>query len=60
MEWSFKENHVAVIALHKCKKLDSQIFKPLKLLKISQNFVYWAINTIRNCGVLKGGLGQDA
>jgi hypothetical protein len=43
MEWGFKENRVAVIALYKCKKSDSQIFKLLKPLKISQNFVYRAI-----------------
>jgi len=34
---------VAVIALHKCGKSDSQIFKLLKPLKISRNFVYQAI-----------------
>jgi len=60
MEWCFKENHVAVNALHKCRKSDSQIFKPLKPLKISHNFVYRAINVIRNCGVLKTGFGYDA
>jgi hypothetical protein len=43
MEWGFKENYVAVIALHKCGKSDSPIFKLLKPLKISRNFVYWAI-----------------
>jgi len=43
MEWGFKENRVAVIALHKCRKSDSQIFKLLKRLKMSRNFVYWAI-----------------
>ena len=43
MEWGFKENHVAVILLHKCGKSDSQIFKLLKPLKISRNFVYRAI-----------------
>ena len=43
MEWGFKENHVAVIALHKCGKSDSKIFRLLKPLKISQNFVYQAI-----------------
>jgi len=40
MEWGFKENRVAVIALHECEKSDSQIFKLLKPLKISRNFVY--------------------
>jgi hypothetical protein len=43
MEWGFKENRVAVIALHKCGKSDSQIFKLLKPLKIPRNFVYRAI-----------------
>jgi hypothetical protein len=32
-----------MIALHKCGKPDSQIFKLLTPLKISRNFVYWAI-----------------
>jgi hypothetical protein len=41
--WGFKENRVAVIALHKCGKSDSQIFKLLKPLKIPRNFVYRAI-----------------
>jgi hypothetical protein len=35
MEWGFKESRVAVIALHKCRKSDSQIFKLLKPMKIS-------------------------
>jgi transposase len=43
MEWSFKKNRVAVIALHKCGKSDTQISKPLKPLKMSRNFVYRAI-----------------
>jgi len=43
MEWGFKENRVAVIALQKCGKSDSPIFKLLKPLKISLNFVYQAI-----------------
>jgi transposase len=43
MEWGFKENRVAVTALHKCGKSDSQIFKLLKPLKISRNFVYRSI-----------------
>jgi hypothetical protein len=42
MEWGVKENHVAVIALHKCGKFLSQIFELLKPLKISRMFVYWA------------------
>jgi transposase len=45
MKWDFKENRVAVAvtALHKCGKSSSQIFKFLKPLKISRNFVYRAI-----------------
>jgi len=43
MEWGSKENHVAVIHLHKYGKSDSQIFNLFKPLKISCNFVYWAI-----------------
>jgi len=39
MEWGFKENCVAVIALHKCRKSDFQIFGLYKRLKISRNFV---------------------
>ena len=51
MEWGFKKNRVAVIALHKCGKSDSQIFKLLKPLKISRNFVYRAI---KRCKELRG------
>ena len=43
MQWGFKETRVAVTALHKCGKSDSQIFKLLKPLKISRNIVYVAI-----------------
>jgi len=43
MAWGFKENGVAVIALHKCGKSDSQIFKLLKPLKSSRNLVCRAI-----------------
>jgi hypothetical protein len=43
MEWGFKENRMAVIALDKCGQSDSQNFKFLKPLKISRNFIYWAI-----------------
>ena len=60
MEWGFKENRVAVIALHKCGKSDSQIFELLKPLKISRKFVYRAIKLCKNSEGLKTGLGQDA
>jgi hypothetical protein len=43
MERGFKDNHVAVIALHKCGKSDSQVFELLKPLKNSRNFFYSAI-----------------
>jgi len=35
MEWGVKEDHVVVTVLHNCGKSHSQIFKPLKQLKIS-------------------------
>jgi len=47
MEWGFKENSVAVNALHKCGKSDSQIFKLLKPLKILWNFIYRAIKSYK-------------
>lgn len=44
MELSINENHrIAVIALFKCGKSPSEIFKVLKPLKISRMFVYRAI-----------------
>jgi len=43
MAWVFKVDRVAVIALHKCGKSDSQIFKLLKPLKISRNSIHRAI-----------------
>ena len=42
MEWSVKENHAAVTALHNFGKCYSQIFKLLKGFKISCMFVYRA------------------
>jgi len=60
MEWGFKENRVAVIALHKCRKSDSQIFKLLRPLKISRNFVYRAIKHYKELLDVKTGPGQDA
>jgi hypothetical protein len=39
MKCGVKGNHVAVIALHNCGKSHSQIFKPLKPLKISRMFI---------------------
>jgi len=43
MEWGVKENHVAVIVHHICRKSYSQIFELLKPLKILRMFVYQAI-----------------
>jgi hypothetical protein len=60
MEWGFKENRVDVIALHKCGKSDSHIFKLLKPLKISRNFVYRAIKRYKELWGVKTGIGQDA
>jgi len=42
MEWSVKENHAAVTALHNFGKCYSQILKLLKGFKISCMFVYRA------------------
>jgi hypothetical protein len=52
MEWGCKESRVAVIALHKRRKLDSEIFRLLKPLKISRNSVYLAFKRykeLRGC-----------
>jgi len=43
MEWGVKENRVAVTVFHKRGKSDSQIFKLLKPLQISRNFVHRTI-----------------
>jgi len=43
MEWSVKENHMAVIALHNCGTYYSQIFELLKPLKNLRMFIYRAI-----------------
>ena len=62
MEWGFKENCVAVIALHKCGESDSKIFKLLKPLNILRNFVYlkierykelWSVEDRARSGQLK-------
>jgi hypothetical protein len=55
MEWGFKENRVAVVALHKCGKSDSQIFKFLKPLKISRNFIYQAIKCYKELCCVQDG-----
>ena len=47
VEWGFQENSVAVIALHKGGKSDSQISELLKPLKILQSFVYQAIKSYK-------------
>ena len=53
MEWGLKENHVAVIALHKCGKSDSQVFKLLKPLKNLRNFVYRAIQRYKELWIVE-------
>jgi hypothetical protein len=67
MEWGFKENRVAVIALHKYRKSDSHIFKLLKPLKISRNFIYraiirykelWGVEDRTRSGHLKSGRAE--
>jgi hypothetical protein len=41
MDEGVKENRVAVIALHNCRKSHSQIFELLKPLKSLRMIVYW-------------------
>ena len=55
MDEGVKENRVAVIALHKCGKSDSQIFKLLKPLKISRNFIYRAIKCCKKLSGVEDG-----
>lgn len=43
MEWTLKEDRVAVIALHRCGHSPHMIFKLLGNLKISRRFVYRTI-----------------
>jgi len=43
VEWGFKENRIAMIALFKCKKLLLEIYNLLKPLKITQKCVYRTI-----------------
>ena len=44
MEWTDKENHVAVIAIHKCGIERARIFELLKPLNITCVFVYRAVS----------------
>jgi transposase len=69
MQCGFKENRVAVIALHKCGKSDSQIFKLLKPLKISRSFVcraikrykeFWGVEDRARSGRLKSARAEAA
>lgn len=50
MEWSTKENRIAVIALHKCGMEKKKIFNTLKPLKINLRFVYRAIKLFEDTG----------
>ncbi|KAA5753606.1 helix-turn-helix domain-containing protein, partial [Klebsiella pneumoniae] len=43
MEWTLKEDRVAVIALHRCGYAPIQIFNILKNLNITKRFVYRTI-----------------
>lgn len=53
MEWSDKENRIAVIALYKCKMEKSNIFKMLRPLGISRMFVYRCIKLFEETGGIK-------
>lgn len=50
MEWSDKENRIAVIALHKCGIERARIFDLLKPLKISRVFVYRTVKLFIDTG----------
>ena len=50
MEWTDKENHVAVIVLHKCGIGIARIFELLKLLNITCVFVYLTVKLFLNMG----------
>jgi hypothetical protein len=39
MKWNVKENHMAVIAVHNCRKSHSEIFELSEPFQISQMFV---------------------
>lgn len=47
MEWTRKEDRVAVIALHRCGHAPTEIFKLLKNLKIPLRFIYRTIKRFR-------------
>lgn len=53
MEWTDKENRVAVIALHKCKIERGEIFRLLKPLGITRRFVYRAVKLFEDTGDVK-------
>ncbi|KAI8426797.1 hypothetical protein MSG28_014480 [Choristoneura fumiferana] len=44
MEWTLKENQIAVLALHRCGQSPSTIFKLLKNLNITLRFIYRTID----------------
>lgn len=50
MEWSNKENRIAIIALHKCKVERARIFDLLKPLKIKRDFVYRTVKLFEDTG----------
>lgn len=60
IEWSVRVDHVAVIALHICRKFHSQIFSPLKPLTILWMFMCQVNKLYKEIRSLKTGLGQDA
>ncbi|KAL4096580.1 hypothetical protein QTP88_021506 [Uroleucon formosanum] len=47
MEWGIKENRTVVIVLFKCNKTPLEIFNLLKLLKITEKFVYRTIKRFK-------------
>ena len=50
MEWTDKENHIAVIAFHKCGIEKAHISELLKLLNIMRVFVYCTVKLFFDMG----------
>ena len=50
MEWAEKENHVVVIALHKCGTESARVFYFLKPLNIMRVFLYRTVKLFLDTG----------
>jgi hypothetical protein len=48
MEWTYKENHIAIIAVYKYGIERARVFELLKLLHIKHVFLYCTVNLFLN------------